>query len=460
MVGLRGSLIGLALAFILICDALIDPYVGTLSDRIRRAPLGRRHTLMAAAIVPFAIGLIGVFSPPRWLGQAELFAWLLGFGLLARIAISFYTVPALAVGAELSRDPHERSVIAMLRNIGNNLATVLIPLLAFQVYFTSTPEFPKGQLNPEPYPTFGVTVTGIAVLCMLIGIIGTRARLRTLEANEPPADDDAASGPLLQQAFRQFITAYRVTPNVWRLLALVFLVLITLASINQLTLHLSTYLWALDPSQNQWLLVSGQLGTLTGVIAAVRLMKTAEHRRVLISGLIGFFVFALLSLSVPLAGIGPAPATDAIGWFVTGCRFLGGIAYGAYLVPLGALILDIGDEHEVNTGRPQQGFVSAVHFVGLQAASGVVGLLAGLFLELIAFPVGLAPEQMPAHKVTLLGLFVCAVIVVASVLLVFVVRTLDISREKQATLTSQLIARRAGHGRLEPIVDKPLASTR
>jgi GPH family glycoside/pentoside/hexuronide:cation symporter len=34
-------------------------------------------------------------------------SWLTGFGLLARISISFYTVPALAMGAELSRDPND-----------------------------------------------------------------------------------------------------------------------------------------------------------------------------------------------------------------------------------------------------------------------------------------------------------------------------------------------------------------
>jgi hypothetical protein len=59
------------------------------------------------------------------------------------------------------------------------------------------------------------------------------------------------------------------------------------------------------------------------------------------------------------------------------------------------------------TGRPQQGLVSAVHFLGLQAASAIVGLIAGLFLQLIAFPVGLAPEQMPFEKVRALGLFAC-----------------------------------------------------
>jgi glycoside/pentoside/hexuronide:cation symporter, GPH family len=421
----------------------VDPYVGTLSDRLQRAPLGRRHTLMAAAILPFAIGLTGVFSPPRTLDQAGLLAWLVGFGLLARVSISFYTVPALAVGAELSRDRDERSVIAMLRNVGNNLATMLVPVLAFQAFFESSSQFPKGQLNPEPYPSFGLTIASVAALCMLIGVIGTRARLRTLELREPPKPEpDRAIRPFAA-AVVEFFSAFRITPNILRLMALVFLVLVTLATINQLTLHLSTYLWSLTTSHNQWVLISGQAGTLLGVIGSLRLLKHREQRRVMIWGLVGFFVFALLSVAAPLAGLAPEPGSDAIGIFVSACRFTGGLAYGCYLVPLGALILDIGDEHEVNTGRPQQGLVSAVHFLGLQAASAVVGLIAGLFLQLIAFPAGVPADQMPMEKVNSLGLFVCVVMAVASGLLILVVRTFESSREKQAAIAARLIALRS-----------------
>lgn len=441
VVGLSGSLLGLALALILICDALIDPYVGTLSDRLQRAPLGRRHTLMAAAIIPFAVGLIGVFSPPRTLDQIGLFAWLTGFGLLARISISFYTVPALALGAELSRDPEERNVIAMLRNVGNNIATLLVPFLAFQWFFQPTAAFPKGQLNPEPYASFGFTVAVLAAGAMLFAIIGTRARLKALEAREPPRH--SGSGGLIA-TFNEFATAIRLTPNVPRLMALVFLVLVTLATINQLTLHLSTYLWQLNASQNQMVLMAGTAGSLVGVVLAVRIARRFEHRWVMRCGLIGFFVCIVLTIALPLAGLGPAAGSEPMGWYVCGCRFLGGLSYGLYLVPLGALILDIGDEHEVNTGRPQQGLVAAVHFLGLQAASAVVGLVAGVFLDVIAFPIGVPVAQMPATKIQLLGLFVVAIIVIASALLVSVVSSLDMSRERQASIARRLIALRTG----------------
>jgi glycoside/pentoside/hexuronide:cation symporter, GPH family len=438
VIGLRGDLLGIVLALILVADALIDPYAGTVSDRLRGAWLGRRHTPMVLSIVPFALGFIAVFSPPAGLGQWGIAAWLAVAGLIARVGISFYTIPALAMGAELSRDPQERALIAMLRNIGNNLAVLFVPLVGFQLFFVSSPEYPKGQLNPGPYPAYGVTVTIVAVAAMLLAVIGTRRRVLEVEALDVQKATTPSPG-----FFSELVMAVRRTPNIWRILVLVFLVLLSIATINQLSLHLSTYLWQLDTAQNQVVLTAMQIGTVIGLVSAVAIVRRFEKRRVMLMGLLGFLAFSFVSIAAPLAGLAPAPASDGIGWFVAGCRLIGGFVYGCYLVPLGAMILDVADEHEANTGRPQQGLVSAAHFLGLQAASAVVGLTAGFFLYLIEFPTGLKADEMPWEKIRSLSIFILAVIVIAAIGLAVVIRTLDVSAEKQAGINARLKALRA-----------------
>jgi glycoside/pentoside/hexuronide:cation symporter, GPH family len=441
VIGLRGDLLGIVLALILTADALIDPYAGTVSDRLRGAWLGRRHTPMILAIVPFALGFIAVFSPPSGLGQAGIAAWLGVSGLVARLGISFYTIPALAMGAELSRDPRERTLIAMLRNIGNNLAVVFVPIVGFQLFFVATPEYPKGQLNPAPYPAYGVMITAVAVTAMVLAVLGTRRRVMEIEALETQVaavrDEDASPG-----FFQEIATALRVTPNIRRMLLLVFLVLLSIATINQLSLHLSTYLWQLDARQNQVVLTAMNIGTVVGLVSAVGIVRRFEKRTVMLSGLLGFLAFGFASIAAPLAGLAPHPGSAGIGWFVAACRFVGGLAYGCYLVPLGAVILDIADEHEANTGRPQQGLVSAAHFFGLQAASAIVGLSAGFFLYLIEFPTGLKPDEMPWEKIRSLALFVLAVIVIVAIGLAVVIRRLDVSAEKQVVINARLKALR------------------
>jgi GPH family glycoside/pentoside/hexuronide:cation symporter len=445
VLGLDGSLIALALGLILITDALVDPYVGTLSDSLRNAPLGRRHTLMLLATVPFGIGFSGVFSPPDGLTQWGLFAWLLGFGVVARVGISFFTVPAFAVGVELTRDPKERSLVMALRNIGASAGMLLVPLIAFRLFFTPTEEFPRGQLNPEPYSGFGLALTAIALGAMLVAAFGTRSRIREVEALEAGRVPDAEQpGSSLRNLARELVTAMRVTPNVRRVLAVSFLVFIINSTITTLTLYLATYFWRFGPAQTEQLLVAGTVGSFCGLVTAWWLVARVEKKTMMVASILTYFGCGLLSIGLPLLGLAPAAATVALGMLVVSLRLVGGLCYGWYLVAAGTVTFDVSDEHEVNTRRPQQGLVMSFVFLGLQAASAVAGVLAGTFLDVIEFPRGIPVEQMPVDKVNALATFVCAIIVTGAALLVVVIRGFDVSAAKQRAINEQLAALRAG----------------
>jgi Na+/melibiose symporter-like transporter len=304
VLGLDGSLIALALGLILIIDALVDPYVGTLSDSLRNAPLGRRHTLMLMATVPFGIGFSGVFSPPEGLTQWGLFAWLLGFGVVARVGISFYTVPAFAVGVELTRDPKERSLVMALRNIGASAGMLLVPVIAFRLFFTPTEQYPRGQLNPEPYSGFGLALTAIALVAMLIAAFGTRARIREVEALEAGRAPDAEQpGSSLRNLARELATAMRVTPNVRRVLAVSFLVFIINSTITTLTLYLATYFWRLGSAQTEQLLVAGTVGSFCGLVTAWWLVARLEKKTLMVASILAYFGCGLLSIGLPLLGL-------------------------------------------------------------------------------------------------------------------------------------------------------------
>lgn len=441
VVGLDGFRIGIALAIILVFDAIVDPYIGALSDRMDKAPLGRRHTLMAAGILPFVVGIAMVFRPPPDMGQWLTFAWLLGFGLLARVGISFWTVPAYAMGGDLSREAGERNLIAVMRNMGNQLAVLVVPWIAFSVFFLATPAFPKPQLNPTPYPAFGVFVALLGGALMLVGLVGTRGAMRRIEAADRPV---ASAEPFetLPKLLRRLILAARQTPNVGRLLLVAMLVLFASSVINQLTLHIATYFWRLDPGSTQRLLIAGVCGSILAMFLAPTYVRRLGPKRAMVSGLVAYFVVQAAAILLPLAGLAPAPATAAIGLFVFAFRFLGGLAYGLYVVPFNALSYDVGDEHEANTGQPQQGLVASFMFIGLQMGSGLVALLAGSFLGLIDFPVGLPVDETPQEKVRALAWFVVILIVGAGAAMAWLAGRFDVSTEKQATIRAQLAARR------------------
>ena len=60
VVGLSGTLTGLALGIALFFDGVTDPAVGSLSDRIQ-GRYGRRHPVMAGAAIPLAIAFFFLF---------------------------------------------------------------------------------------------------------------------------------------------------------------------------------------------------------------------------------------------------------------------------------------------------------------------------------------------------------------------------------------------------------------
>lgn len=433
VVGLSGWLLGVAIAVIIVFDTVVDPWIGALSDRMDHARFGRRHTLMLAGIVPFMIGILGVFAPPAGMSQGQILGWLLGTGLLARCGISLWTVPAYALGGELSQDAAERRVIAVMRNMGNQLIILSIPVVAFALFFTETPGFSRAQLNPAPYAPFGLFVSLLGGALMLVGALGTLPAARRAEAAGLAART-GTEAPAKVKLLSTFFQAVRTTPNIGRLLCVAFLVLFVNSVINQFNLHLSTYFWQLDHTWTPTVQVGATLGSILAMFLAAPFTRMVGNRRAMMLGLGGFFTALAAAVLVPLAGLAPAAGTAAMGMFIVAARFLGGLSYGLYVVPFNIVTYEIGDEHEANTGLPAQGIVASFMFIGLQLGSGAVALIGGSFLGLIDFPAGLPIDQMPQEKVRFLAWFVVALIVLAGGAMARLVGTLRIDQDKIARL--------------------------
>jgi Na+/melibiose symporter-like transporter len=91
-------------------DAVSDPIVGTWSDRTRTA-LGRRRPWMVAGVPLLVVSLLMTWIPPVSLVGTAQVAWIAAslFGFYT--AFTCYMVPHQSLGAELSRDHHDRSRI-------------------------------------------------------------------------------------------------------------------------------------------------------------------------------------------------------------------------------------------------------------------------------------------------------------------------------------------------------------
>jgi len=146
VLGLPGTLAGLAVAIALLFDAFTDPLAGSVSDNWH-SRWGRRHPFMYASAIPLAIAFYLLFAPPADMSQAGLFSWLTATLILTRGAMTLYHVPHIALGAELSEDYEERTQIVSYRHFLSFAGWLLAYYAGFGWFFRDTPEFPNGQFN-------------------------------------------------------------------------------------------------------------------------------------------------------------------------------------------------------------------------------------------------------------------------------------------------------------------------
>jgi Na+/melibiose symporter-like transporter len=111
-------------------------------------------------------------------------------------------------------------------------------------------------------------------------------------------------------------------------------------------------------------------------------------------------------------------------------------------ITVASMIADVVDESELDTGERQEGmFMSTVTFAQ-KATSGIGGLLAGIALDLIAFPKQADPGSVDPDKLFALGLVVGpGVIVLYLVTLVFLSRY-PITRSRHLKTLAELERRR------------------
>ncbi len=179
-----GTLVGAAVMLALVVDAVSDPVIGSLSDRWR-SRWGRRHPFLFVAPIPLSACFVAIFNPPEALSEWQLFGWLATFAILMRTALTFYHVPHLALGAELSSDYIERTRVMS----HNAIYSLVGGALAFFLGWTWIGATEGGISSRSAFGALGAGVAIVSALAIFVSAWFTRDRIPTLSApatNLPP----------------------------------------------------------------------------------------------------------------------------------------------------------------------------------------------------------------------------------------------------------------------------------
>jgi len=357
LLGMNLALLGSLLLAARLLDALVDPLIGVLNDRLQRPRL-----LAGAGALLLALGMLLVLNPPR--GTSGLASWLVLALVPVYLGFSLASVSYHAWGALLGDDPHERTRVTASREAfglaGVVAASVLPTLLA---------------------PTLDAGLARFAWL--LAAATALAAALTLARAPRPPRLAQPAQGvpqfrlgamaaPLANPAFRPLYAVFVMNGIASALPATLVLFFITdaLALPRHAGLFLAAYFLSGALSLPLWVALSRRIGKPRAWFGAMLASVVA---------FIGAFVL----------GPGDALAFGAI------C-VLSGLALGADLALPPALLADVIRDH----GEERR----AGSYFGLWnfAVKLNLALAAGLALPLLAwlgYQPGATPTVAPLYYV-------------------------------------------------------------
>lgn len=445
--GMPGTLAGLATAIPIVIDAVSDPLIGHASDRWR-GRLGRRHPFLYFATVPVGLSAYCVFAPPQallepstqilhFLGyQATLNQWLLALWLmvmssLMKLFLTCYILPHLALGAELSDSYIERTRVFRYNTFFSFAGGAVISLCFYNLVI---PEGAKFGIDTS-WPA--AILAGISALAIFLCAHFTRDQIPYL--SQPAREEGAYS---LVRFLTDAASVFR--NRNYRMLFYGLLCLSATLGIREtLSAHMGLYFWELKP----W-----QLGLFPFVVIPANvicvLIVAKLNQRFEKSGTLGVAVGgAVFAAAFPVLArfAGIFPDNHTLSLFVILCFFVA-LFYGSAFIlttTVYSAIGDVVDEHELATGRRQEGVFYAVRTFFSKVSIALGHLLAGIAIDVIEFPSHPVAGQVDAQVIFELGLFEGVLATIPAYFAIYFYSRYKIDHKRQARTREKLQARAA-----------------
>ncbi|MBT4520489.1 MAG: hypothetical protein HOC23_10830 [Halieaceae bacterium] len=374
--GLSASLAGLAALLALIADGISDPIIGQVSDNWRGGKWGRRHPFMAMAIIPFPLFLVAIFNPPEGLSQSLLFAWYLTNAIVIRTFLTLFTVPHLALGAELSEDYEERTSIATFRNLMGYTGGLSIQVIA---WFVLIPAATAAGMAANGYRNVGFVAAGVAVLGMVAAFLGTRDRIKHL-----------AKTSEAQQARPWYYAFSDVMAMLKNHSARVYLganlVLVTAVGVsNTMLLHVNNFFYGFSPQQTGIFMLCIFLCLLPAGWLAKHCVRLFGKERGVILLICCMAPIGPIPILAHLYGL--TPPSGSTGLLIVVCSFivLHQSFYIANINIAGGMVPDIADEMALKSGMRQEGIINSGMMLAQKMTFGLGAFFAGIAIDFAGF---------------------------------------------------------------------------
>lgn len=385
VVGVQPGVAGALLLLARLVDAFSDVAMGRVVDLLPSAPDGKYRPWLRRMTGPVAVLAVLCFLPVlrSWPPVVSV-VWLGGAYLIYGIAYSAINIPYGSMATVISPSPHDRASLSVFRSIGAMIGGAATMALSYIVYYRH-PATGYQVLDARRMFLAALICAVLAVVCHLVCYRGSVERV-TIE--QPPRDRR-----------RSFVQVLQAMARNRALLAIIVASLVLVIAIATLQ-SLQAYLWLDYFGDGRLQLWGGIALVAPALLLAPFAGSLARHVGKRESAIVGMLAGAavgvlawLLRLHDPLA-------------FLT-LSVIAGLGAGVFNLLIWAMITDVIDFQELQTGERDNGTVYATYNWARKLGQALAGGLTGLLLSLIGYRVshGHHVQQSPA---TLDGIYTLA----------------------------------------------------
>lgn len=431
VLGISGTLVGIAVAVAAFWDGLSDPIVGYISDRHKSKIFGKRLGLMLVATFGMAVFNILLWSIPQGLSMGFKFVWLLTCLILIETFNTFFATPYVALGIDIAPDYNDQSSLQGFKTVFFILGMVL-PTILMMIFMPA--KSGASQLLQGGYISISYITSILCIICGTIVVLGTKKRVREMPDYSTHEKEDNAFFKIFYNFFKTL-----KNKNFSPLILGYSIALIASAFLTSVGMHLFTYSFHFSSTKISLLMMTLFVGAILSQPIWIHISKRIDKKPALNLALIVLLVaIGAVALIFAIRTIIPVDLTFFI---ILPCILFCGFGTGAlYSLPI-SMYADVVTLEKIKSGENKTATYSGYMTFAYNISNSIALLIIGVLLDIIKFN---PKEPVQAMRVqNSLGLIVivgCS-ISIAIALFVFnkykLTRSIILKEQLKASLNSK-----------------------
>ncbi len=427
--GFPGWMWSLIYFFPRIFDSITDPIMGFISDNTKSKWGRRRQYVIIGGII---MGIAYVFMWQLFKENSLQFNFWYFFlwSIVFYLGLTFFSVPYVAMGYEMSDDFHERTNIMAIAQWIGQWAWVIAPWFWVIMY------------DPEWFPSAEVAVRELAIwiaipcaFCAIVPALFIKGE-STLDKDYEPLNKNTIGSSLIK-IFISFKEAFKIK-EFRKLCGATFLIYNAFNTVAALTFFVIVFKLFNGDAGASGIWVSlfgclGALGTTFLVIPIVAWMskKFGKKKAFLLSQAISIIGYIMLYfLFIP-----------GKPWMYIIALPLFSFGIGSLFTVMMSMTADVIDLDELTSRKRREGIFGAIYWWMVKVGFAIAGALSGVIIGLVGFNPDLATTDQQT-AVDGLHAFFCFFPVVGTLLAMYIMKDYNIDEARANEIREELNKRK------------------